>query len=245
MSTWAFGSQSGFLRAARAWLYEHGLTRTTVVDPTGLDPRNTSTPTDLMALGRLAAADPVIAKLAGTRSMHLDAIDSTIVNTNDLLGENGITGLKTGNLGLGTHNLLYTATVTVGGATLDLRGVIVGGGSHESVNANVLGLIDSIRDGFHDVPVASAGRVVGSVTSPWGETADLIIAADRSVFTWSDTAIDVTLDVSPPEAYADGDRVGTVTWTAGPNSVTAPIEVEGEIAPPTEWWRLTHPGELG
>ncbi|MBB4138458.1 hypothetical protein BKA10_000252 [Microbacterium invictum] len=31
----------------------------------------------------------------------------------------------------------------------------------------------------------------------------------------------------------------------GPNSVTVPVEIEGTIEPPDEWWRLTHPGELG
>jgi len=27
--------------------------------------------------------------------------------------------------------------------------------------------------------------------------------------------------------------------------VTTDIEIEGDIVPPTQWWRLTHPTELG
>ncbi|KXZ59266.1 hypothetical protein JOE53_002483 [Microbacterium laevaniformans] len=45
--------------------------------------------------------------------------------------------------------------------------------------------------------------------------------------------------------YTDGEVVGTITWTAGPNTTTADVVVSGDIEPPTEWWRLTHPGQLG
>lgn len=50
VSTWAFGSQSAFLRAARDWLAAQGMSGTTIVEPTGLSPRNISTPADLMIL---------------------------------------------------------------------------------------------------------------------------------------------------------------------------------------------------
>ena len=60
VSTWAFGSRASFVSAARTWLDAHGLAGTTVVDPTGISARNTSTPADLIALGRIAAANPLI-----------------------------------------------------------------------------------------------------------------------------------------------------------------------------------------
>src|SRR3546814_15283635 len=99
--------------------------------------------------------------------------------TNDLLGTGGITGLKTGNLGEGTYNLLYTASLDVGAAApLSVTGVMLGGGSRESVNAGVLALLESIRTGFHEVPVATAGQEVGSYSTPWGATAGQVIADD-------------------------------------------------------------------
>lgn len=56
MARWAFGSDAAFVRAADSWLEEHGLAHTRIVDATGLDPRNTSTPGDLLELARLAIA---------------------------------------------------------------------------------------------------------------------------------------------------------------------------------------------
>jgi D-alanyl-D-alanine carboxypeptidase (penicillin-binding protein 5/6) len=52
------------------------------------------------------------------------------------------------------------------------------------------------------------------------------------------------MTTTTPVAYEDGEVVGNLTWTAGPNTTTVDIELEGTISPPTAWWRLTHPLEL-
>src|SRR3546814_5795409 len=122
---------------------------------------------------------------------------------------------------------------------------MLGGGSRESVNAGVLALLESIRTGFHEVPVATAGQEVGSYSTPWGATAGMVIADDADIFTWSDTAITATMDVRTPQSYEDGEVVGTITWTAGPPTATAELVVAGSIVPPTAWWRLTPPFALG
>lgn len=245
VSRWTFGSRWAFLEAARAWLAKNGLTGTTIVEPTGIDPGNTSTPTDLIALGRLAAQHPVVAQIARSASANLPGV-GTVYNTNSLLGTSGITGLKTGNLGGDTHNLLYTAKVDIGtGTPLSVVGVVMGGASRQSVNDAVVGLLDSVRAGFHDVPVATQGRVVGSYSTAWGASADIVMASDASIFTWSDTPIEVALTTTKPKTFADGEVVGTLTWTAGPKTATADLVIDGTIEPPSEWWRLTHPGELG
>ncbi|WP_341995314.1 D-alanyl-D-alanine carboxypeptidase [Microbacterium sp. LWH7-1.2] len=245
VSTWAFGSQGAFRGAAQRWLAANGLTGTTFVEPTGLDARNTSTPADLIALGKLAAANPTIASIAATSSLSLPG-PGRIVNTNDLLGSNGITGLKTGNLGEGTYNLLFTASVPVGTAQpLSVTGVVLGGFTRANVNHDVMALIDSIRAGFHEVPVAKRDQPVGTVTTPWGSAAQIVVSDYATIFTWSDTPIAVEMTTTTPKTYRDGEEVGSITWTAGPNTVTVPIEIDGTIVPPTDSWRLTHPGELG
>ncbi|WP_341955295.1 D-alanyl-D-alanine carboxypeptidase [Microbacterium sp. LWH13-1.2] len=245
LSSRVFGSQDAFLRATRDWLAAHGLAGTTVAEPTGISPRNTSTPADLLAIAKLAAANPAIAQIVATSSITIPGAGA-LHNTNGLLGTSGITGLKTGNLGEGTHSLLYTATLDVGaGAPLSVTGVVLGGASRESVNTTVVAALESIRSGFHQVPVASAGQEVGSISTPWGSTATLVIAETASIFTWSDTPIEMTMDIDTPPTYRDGTVVGGVTWTAGPNTVTAPVKILGSVEPPTEWWRLTHPSELG
>jgi D-alanyl-D-alanine carboxypeptidase (penicillin-binding protein 5/6) len=58
-STWAFGSQPAFVSATKRWFAANGLAHTKIVEPTGIDPHNTSTPSDMIALGKLAMANPV------------------------------------------------------------------------------------------------------------------------------------------------------------------------------------------
>lgn len=245
LSSRIFGSQNAFLGATRDWLSAHGLTGTTITEPTGISPRNTSTPADLLAIGKLAAAHPAIAQIVATPSISLPGAGQ-LSNTNGLLGTAGITGLKTGTLGEGTYSLLYTATLIVGTADpLAVTGVLLGGSSRESVNTTVIATLDSIRAGFHKVPVATSGQEVGTISTPWGSTAELVVGEDASIFTWSDTPIVVTMDIKTPPTYRDGTVVGSVTWTAGPNTVSAPVKIKGSIDPPSEWWRLTHPSELG
>ena len=245
VSTWAFGSQSGFVSAARNWLAENGLTGTTIVEPTGLSHRNTSTTSDMIAIGKLAAANPVIAQIAATPSITLPG-PGTMTNTNGLLGTSGITGLKTGTLGENDYTLLYTATLDIGtDLPLNVTGVALGGFSRASVSNGVINLLDSIRAGFHRVPLSARGDEVGTYTTAWGSSGRMVVVDTVDILTWSDTPITVTMDTTAPGTYEDGESVGSITWTAGPNTETARVALEGGIAQPTAWWRLTHPGELG
>jgi D-alanyl-D-alanine carboxypeptidase (penicillin-binding protein 5/6) len=245
VADWAFGSPGGYVSATRKWLAANGLTHTTIVEPTGMSARNTSTPSDLIALGRIAAADPAIAAITSTSSLSLPGPGS-MSNTNDLLGRDGITGLKTGNLGAGTHNLVYTASLDVGvGKPLHVTGVMLGGQSHASVDHDVLALLDSIRAGFHQVPLATRGQHIGTYSTPWGSTARMVVGDDASILTWSDTPITATMTAKTPTSYRDGAVVGSIAWKAGPTTTTVPLTIDGSISPPTAWWRLTHPFELG
>ena len=245
VSNWAFGSQSAFLRAARDWLAARGLAHTTIVEPTGLDARNTSSPSDLIALGRIARANPVIAEITQMSALTVPTIPPTL-STNELLGTDGVTGIKTGTLEGTGSNLLFSATVEVGtGEALDVVGVILGGYTDESVNLDVRALLASIRNGFHEVPLAEEGQVVGRYTTPWEESADVVLGESASVLTWSDTPVTSTFRVDTLATGESGDTVGEITWVAGPITVSVPLVLAGDIEPPTAWWRLTHPFDLG
>lgn len=245
VSTWAFGSQSAFLRATRDWLAANGLTSTTIVEPTGIDARNTSTPTDLIALAKIAMANPVIAQIVGMTTLNVPNIPPGL-NTNTLLGVEGITGLKTGTLEESGSNLLFSATVDVGaGEPLSVVGVILGSFSRDSVNLDVRGLLRSIREGFQTVTLGEAGQQIGTYSTPWGESADIVLGEGASVLTWSDATITAEFTATPLTTGSDGDVVGTVTWTVGSDTVTAPLVLAGTIEPPDAWWRLTHPFDLG
>ncbi len=246
MADWAFGSNAGFVSAAKKWMAANGLTHTTMVESTGIDARNTSTPSDLIALGKLAMANPVITGIVAKTGLDIPFL-AGMPSTNTLLGTDGVNGIKTGTLDGSGSDLLYSAKFFVTGLDqpLTVIGVVLGGATRVNVNSDVTHLIDSLKAGFHEVPVAASGEKVGTYSTPWGASATMVLGSSASVFTYSDTKITSTMTTSTLKTGKDGEKVGSVTWKAGTSTVTVPVVLQGSITPPTAWWRLTHPQELG
>ncbi|WRH19049.1 hypothetical protein GC092_09955 [Microbacterium sp. JZ37] len=92
-----WGDEAAFATAAAAFVSENGLDGITMVEPTGIDTRNTATPEALIELGRLALENPVIAEIVATPSVDLPGA-GLVENTNDLLADPGVVGIKTGTL---------------------------------------------------------------------------------------------------------------------------------------------------
>jgi len=245
MVDWAFGSTGGFVTAAKKWLAANGMMHTTMVESTGIDARNTSTPGDLITLGKLAMANPVIAEIVAKKGLDIPFLTG-MPSTNTLLGSDGVNGIKTGTLDDYGSDLLFSAEVPVTGLEQPLKviGVVLGGGTRDSVNDDVTRLIDSLKAGFHEVVVAEDDEKVGTYTTPWGASATMVLGSSASVFTYSDAKITSTMTTSTLKTGKNGEKVGSVTWKAGTSTVTVPVVLQGSIAPPTTWWRLTHPQEL-
>ena len=244
VSTWAFGSQANFRAAATSWLAAKGLTGTTIVEPTGIDPRNTSTPTDLIALGRLALADPVVAALVQLQNTDVPGFTG-IPNNNTLLGTEGINGIKTGTLDEAGACLLFSAIANVGSTTpITIVGVVLGASDHYYGGLTAQAIIHSITRGFHTVPLLTIRDTLGTYSTPWGDEARIVPAQSAGLLTWSDAPITSTMTVSDVTQAKDGTKVGSITFTAENRTVTVPLVLDGSITAPDAWWRITHPQEL-
>lgn len=242
MAVWAYGSMDAYLAAAKTWLAAHGLTSTSVADASGLDARSVSTATDLVALGKIALADPVVADIVDEKSFQIH--DAGLVkNTNSLLGSYGVVGIKTGTLP-GSSNLLFATRLKIGTARVTAIGVVLGGPSHKQVVADVKTLITSVKAGFHQLRVAKAGTAVADYRTRWGQRAQAVASRAGTVLTWSDTPVTVRVDARPAGIAGAGARVGTATYTAGRSSVTVPLALSSPLTDPGPGWRLTNPFAL-
>lgn len=243
LATWAFGSQEEYVTAAKAFLAEHGLTGTTVVDSTGMSPQDVSTTADLVALGRLALSSPVLAELVSTDAADVPGLGE-LDNTNTLLGVDGVDGIKTGTLDEAGACLLFSADFTVGGQTIGLVGVSLGARNHEELAADVRELLESVEANFTEVQVASAGQVVGKLTTEWGETADIVVSEDYREVMWSDTPVTALVTTRDVTTGSAGDEVGVLSVTVGEETAEVPLELASSVKDPGPWWRLTNPVPL-
>lgn len=243
LAAWAFGSETAYLDAASAWLDRQGLTSTTVTDATGIQPSNTSTVADLIELGKLALAHPVVAEIVATPLVEVPGI-GVVANRNILLGIDGVDGIKTGTLDESGACLLFSADHVVDGQPITLVGVVLGGPDHPTIAEAIRGILAEADLGFRRVELTAAGETFGHYESEWGDRAAAVASESASVVTWASTSVtaDVTLD--PVHLAAAGAEVGRATFTVGARTVIVPLILDATIDDPGPWWRLSHPMEL-
>lgn len=240
---WAFGSETAYAAAAKPWLAAHGMTATSISDATGMSPQNTSTPKDLVTLGKLAIADPVVSSIISQQQVTVPNVGA-VKNTNTLLGVDGIDGIKTGTLDQAGACLLFSADVPVGDKTVTLVGAVLDGVDHPTVNTSVRALLASVEAGFHQVTLSTAGERFAEYTTPWGTTADAVAATTSSAVVWSATPVTTAVATHPITLTAAGRSVGSVTFTVGTQKVTVALTLRSAVDDPGAWWRLTNPGNL-
>ena len=242
IANWAFGSVDAFLERARAWLDEHGLVNTRLVDTSGLSLDDVSTAAEIVELGKLALADPAVAEIVAMQSADIPEL-GTLKNGNKLLGTHGVDGIKTGTTD-DAANLLFSADYPVGSSSVTVVGVLLGGATHAVLNEAIAAMLDSIAPGFHEVTPLEANQVLAEYETPWGETARARTTGGASVVVWSDTPVDVEVHADPLTLASRGDEVGTAVVRAGSQEITVPLVLDASLDDPGAWWRLTNPGAL-
>jgi serine-type D-Ala-D-Ala carboxypeptidase (penicillin-binding protein 5/6) len=243
LAIWSYGSVEAFLTAGNAWLKAHHFSDTRLTDPSGLDPGTVSSTADLVGIGKLVLANPVLASIVRTTSVTLPGA-GTQDNGNKLLGVDGIDGIKTGFTDEAGHCLMFSARADVGGHPVTVVGVVLGAGSYAALWSTVPALLTSVKSSFHSVSLTGPGTTFGTYTTPWGADSTLVSTTASSTLVWSDTPVRVTTTARPAGVGQAGDVVGSVRFTVGKTTVTKPLTLKTAIPDPGFWWRLTHPFEF-
>jgi D-alanyl-D-alanine carboxypeptidase (penicillin-binding protein 5/6) len=243
LADWAYGSEAKFLPVARAWLSAHGMTSTTLTDCTGLNPQNTSTPTDLIALGKLALASPVISSIMKIRSTTLPVV-GIVNNTNQLLGQIGVNGIKTGTLDNAGASLLFSSRLAIGGHVVTLVGIVLDGPTHPIIDAAIAALLKVARSSFHLTTLASKGQVFGRYRTAWGAVTSAVAAREVTMVLLGGTRISSRTDASAAQPGRKGTILGLASFAAGSQRATVPLVQSSTLKGPDPLWRLLNPGLL-
>jgi len=243
LALWAFGSTDAYLTAARSWLAAQKLNSISITDPTGLELTDVGSTADLLQLGKLALADPVLAPIVSTKSVTMHDV-GTLTNTNTLLGSDGIEGIKTGTLNDAGSNLLFASRHKVGSATVVIIGVVLGGSTHEAVDSDIRSLLKGVFAGFHQLDLAKKGDVFASYTTAWGLTVSAVAEKNAGLVTWGDAKVTTSVTATPVSTGLAGQPLGTVTFSSGGHTVSVPLGLSVTVDDPGPGWRLSHPGLL-
>ncbi len=235
-------SRAAYARDAGAWLGQHGLAGITVVDPSGIDPDNAADPASLIALGRVALAEPVIAEIVRTPSVELPGA-GLVENTNTLLAVDGVVGLKTGTL-FGSFNLLAAREAAVGDQRVLAYASVTGQPDAQQRDAAAAALLAQTLAEVASSPPLAAETVAGTVETAWGATSEVRTTADVRVALWNGQAAEASSSFDLGDRRQAGDAVGELTLSGPLGAVTTTLELASDLDGPDAWWRLTHPLEL-
>ncbi|HSX00507.1 MAG TPA: serine hydrolase [Patescibacteria group bacterium] len=241
LAIWAFGSLSAYHTAAAQYVQQLGLTNTTIgSDASGLAPDTTSTPSDLVRLGELALANSVIAQIVAQSTVTLP-VEGTVHNVNQLVGSDGIIGIKTGNSDEVGGNMLFAATTTVtNGKKITIIGAIMGQNSLGAALKAVTPLLDSVKTNLYVVAPVHAGETIATYTSSWGQSAAATAKKGLSFVNWKGNPVKPQVKLQQTNlSYDQGAIMGTVSATSGTASATSDVVLSKTITQPSLWWRLT------
>jgi len=236
---WAFGSLDSYRSFAQAYVLEHGMTHTTIgPDASGFDASTKSTPSDLVALAKLALKNPVVMEIAG-KSTAVIGDGVQIQNHNALLGSSGVTGLKTGRNDENSGALLFTATVGKGVQAVEVAGVVANAGSLTGSFTATAALLKAMANDFPTTNVAVKDNSVGTLRTAWGSTASVVALDTLSLQHWSGTTVYTYQDLQQVSGTKK-ETIGTLTAKADGRKKSVEIGVAAPASAPSLLWRITH-----
>lgn len=238
-----WSTDSEFADAAEEWLGARGLGDITIRTPSGFDDRNVATPGALLSLSEKALQNPVVAEIVATQSVELPGA-GLVVNTNGMLADPGVIGVKTGTLEE-DWNLLTAKEITVDDTTVRLHVAALGQVDDEKRLEVTRSLLAEVEAAINaQAPAVPAGTLVGSVQTMWGDPVDIVTESDAKVVLWNAATAGTEIEFDLGETREQDGAVGTLS-VAGPIDETSVATVlTSEVEGPSAWWRLTHPLDL-
>jgi len=238
LANWAFGSLSAYTVYANGMVKNLGMIHTTVADASGFTDGTTSTADDLVKLALAALAQPVIAQVVSQQSADLP-VTGQLQNTNYLLGQDGVFGIKTGNTQKAGGCYLVAAKRQIVGQDVNIVGAVLGAPElNDAINA-ADNLVMASDSGFKLVTAVHKGQKLDSYVTPWGAKADVKVLQDISLLAWQGLPIKILNGPAELKAPASsGQRTGTVTVTNGEKSIAVPLTLSQSLPGPSWHWRL-------
>ncbi len=204
LAIWAFGSIEAYREYATEMLKQWGLNSTTIGDDaSGFSDTTTSTAEELAIIGTKVMAEPVLAKIVATKSYEVP-MAGELENTNQILGELGISGIKTGYIGDTSGYCL------VSGYRQDNHIVTVsllGAPTRQSSFNDSLAIVKAIQDATHAINLVKKDQVVGYYESWWTGKIAIRATEDYDEMLWQEAETNGELEMM-------GD-IGTLNLTVG------------------------------
>jgi serine-type D-Ala-D-Ala carboxypeptidase (penicillin-binding protein 5/6) len=239
LANWDAGSVEAFVQKMNAEAQALGMANTRYADPSGFHPGNTSTPQDQLLLARAAMQNPVFASIVGTQSLQLPSA-GTVTNVNQLLGIDGVVGIKTGMTEEAGGNLAFAARREVSGQSVEVVGVVLGQFDRPAAFTATRAILQSLYANLQVSRVIEQGQAFASIQTEWGEDVDVVVSEDVQALVWPGMTMKTNVefeDISPGKRA--GDQVGWLNVAVGEQAQRVPLVLAEDLPEASLIWRLT------
>ncbi len=240
LAIWAFGSMDNYLTYANQWLTSQGLDNTHMDDASGFSPKTVSSASDLVRLGDIALKNAAMVSIVKQQSASLP-VAGTVNNTNWLINEDGVFGIKTGNTEQAKGCYLFAAKRTVNNQPVTVIGAVMGAPDLNTAIKDSRPLISSMDGGFKTVTLVKKGQVFGEYSTPWGASARAVSQKDIKVLAWQDSDYSQLISLAEISAPMSANTsVGIVKVTYGNQSSSSALVLDRDVKKPALTWRALH-----
>ncbi len=239
LAIWAFGSLDNYRDYASQMLQEWGITNTTIgTDASGYDPSTTSSASDLAKIGHKLLENPVLAQIVGLRS-HAVPVVGTLTNSNGLLGQHGIIGIKTGFIGEESGYCLITGYQE--GEHI-ITTALLGAPDRATSFSDSDELVVATQTAAPLATLVTAGQTVGYY-HPWWSEAIPITSDDDFIelgYATNNTSVNLSIPINSAEVTSDTKATGALALKFDDNTYNAPISTPDFATKPSLLQRFLH-----
>lgn len=224
LAIWAFGSLEGYREYASKMLNNWGLSETVLgPDASGYNAGTASSAKELALIGQKVLENPVLAEIVGTKEYTVP-VAGTITNTNKLLGQNDVVGVKTGYIGEESGYCLVSAYVYEGHK---VTVAVLGASDREGSFGISRAAISQLQEELKLLSVILAGQEVGYYENWWDGKVLIFAEEDLQMLGWEGANMEMKLDSGALEIEING------------QTGVAPVRTEKEVRyEPNLWERF-------
>ena len=183
--------------------------------------------------------NPLFAQIVALKEVRVPGV-GTVDSTNEILGEDGVIGIKTGSTDEAGGNLLFAAARDVAGQRVTIFGAVFGQADTCRRLRGHLALAGGHRPSMQQAKVMSAGQTLGTVKTEWGGEVEVVAGEDVRMLHWPGMQLHAWIEFDAIDApMAQGTQVGWLNLELGEQKVRVPAVLAKGVSKPDAIWRLT------
>lgn len=241
LAQWDAGHVAQFVQQMNQTAQQLGMTKTHYADPAGVNLATVGTAQDQLKIAQAAMSIPTLQAIVAMPQATLP-VAGTVYNTDYVLGQDGIVGVKTGSMPQAGGNFVFATHPKVNGKSVWVLGCVLAQQGQKPLMTALhegASLAKQATMNLKQVTLIHQGTQVADVSSVWANSAPVDATKTVSLIAWPGFTVKSTVTTQPLSHTVGAQTVvGELTLDTGSQTFQVPLQTTQAIAAPTLKWKL-------